>query len=494
MLEESEIRKQKWQALTRQGIDPYPASCERDAMCAEAAAHFDEWSLSGKIVTLAGRVMITRVHGGIVFADLADASGRLQLAFKEDVLGDKPFVQFRDFVDPGDFVQAAGTLFETKRGEKTLEVKTWKMLAKALLPLPEKWHGLQDVEMRFRERELDLISNPDVKRRFILRSNVIRTLRHFLEQHEFMEVETPMFHPIPGGANARPFITHHNALDLDLYLRIAPELYLKRLLVGGFEKIFEIGRAFRNEGIDVSHNPEFTILEMYWAYAKKEEYLTFIEAMLSTMIRDVFGTLHIEHEQGAFDFKTPLPRQSFHDAVLAATGIDIDTCRSPKDVKRAARERKLEVDFGACVGLGEHFDALYKQTARKKIKGPMWVMDYPAEMLPLAKRSAEDPSKSATAQIVIHGTEIVKVFYHELNDPLEQRERFKAEEALALQGSEEAQRMDESFLQALEHGMPPTSGMGIGIDRLVALLTGASSLKEVIFFPTLKPEKGDGRK
>ncbi len=491
MLDEASVRREKLEKLRALGINPYPSSTERDTTIVEAIENFDTWSTEAKSLVLAGRLFTIRVHGGMMFADLVDSTGKIQIAFKEDDIGTEIFAQFRDLMDPGDIVEASGTLFLTKRGEKTLNVTSWKVLAKALLPLPEKWHGLQDVETRYRERELDLLVNPEVKQKFIVRSKLIAGFRRFLDENSFLEVETPMLQPIPGGANARPFITHHNALDIDLYLRIAPELYLKRLLVGGFEKIYEIGRSFRNEGIDYSHNPEFTMMEMYWAYTDKETYMAFIEKMLTTVIQNVLGTFEIAHETGTLNFEAPWPRMTFREAVQNAVGIDIDRCKTTKDIERAVADQGLKIDFSKCIGMGEYLDQLYKKTARPSITGPLWILDYPVEMIPLAKRSPTDPAKSATAQLVVHGAEIVKVFYHELNDPIEQRERFQAEQSLAEEGSEEAQRMDEGFLNALAHGMPPTSGMGIGIDRLASFLTNSSNLKEVILFPTLRPNSSE---
>lgn len=476
MLDERSVRLGKLEALRAKGIEPYAQVSHRTQTCGELVSKFSAYESSKERIVLCGRVMTIRVHGALLFADLQDESGSIQLVFKEDSLGDQ-FALFRDHVDPGDFIEVSGTAFVTKRGEKSLEIGEWSMLAKAILPLPEKWHGLSDVETRFRHRELDLISDPEVRKRFLVRSKLISSLRSFLDKQSFVEVETPMLQPIPGGANARPFITHHNALDIDLYLRIAPELYLKRLIVGGFEKIFEIGRCFRNEGIDHSHNPEFTMLELYWAYAGKDAFLTFIEDMMSHMVKEALG----------MNFGAPFPRKTFREAVLEATGIDIDTLKNEKDVIAAVKEAKVKVDFKKCVGLGEYLDELYKKTARAKLIGPVWILDYPIEMKPLTGRVPGDANKSASAQLIINGAEIVNAYYHELTDPLDQRTRFEEQQALSEKGSEEAQRMDMAFLDALEHGMPPTAGMGMGLDRLAAILTESPSLKEVILFPTLRP-------
>lgn len=467
---------QKLAALRDAGMEPYAVDPRRDATCGEVLDTFEERMASGASVTLDGRVMGVRVHGGMIFADLEDESGRLQLLLKEDEIGEA-FNLFRDTIDPADFVEATGIPFVTKRGEKSIKVASWRILSKALLPLPEKWHGLQDVEIRFRQRELDLISNPEVRERFRVRSKLVSSLRGFLDERGFLEVETPMLQPIPGGANARPFVTHHNALDIDLFLRIAPELYLKRLVVGGFEKVYEVGRCFRNEGIDHAHNPEFTMMELYWAYANKEEFLSMIEALVSRMVKDAIGK----------DIGAPFPRLTFREAIKDETGIDIDDLKNEKDVIAAVKKVKVKVDFKNSVGLGEYLDELYKKTTRSKLEGPVWVLDYPIEMKPLANRVPGSPEKSATAQLIMQGAEIVNAYYHELHDPIDQRRRFEEQQALSEQGSEEAQRMDTAFLEALEHGMPPTSGMGMGMDRLTAILTDAPSLKEVILFPTLRP-------
>lgn len=487
MKDERDVRLEKLNELRKAGMKPYAADPERDASCGEAVGMFDAWSKEGRVLTLDGRVMTIRVHGGVMFADVQDETGKIQFVFKEETLGED-FARFRDFIDPADFIEAKGTLFVTKRGEKSLGVKTWRILSKALLPLPEKWHGLSDVETRYRQRELDLIANPEVRERFVLRSKLISAMRNFLDRRGFLEVETPILQPIPGGANARPFITHHNALDIDLYLRIATELYLKRLVVGGFEKVYEIGRCFRNEGIDPMHNPEFTMLEAYWAYAKKEEFVSFMEEMLREVIESAFGATKIKREEGDFDFSGPWERITFRDAILKTTAIDIDTLKNEKDVIDAVKKAKVKVDLKNKVGLGEYLDEIYKKTTRPKLKGPIWVFDYPVQMKPLAARVPDDETKSASVQLLIEGTEVINAYYYELIDPQDQLGRFEEQQALAEKGSEDAQRMDTEFIESLEHGMPPTSGLGIGLDRLIAILTGSPSLKEVILFPTLRPK------
>lgn len=489
MADESIVRREKLEALERAGMSPYATSTERTNTIGDALEHFDEWSEAKKDVTLAGRVMTTRIHGALLFADIKDESGKIQILLKQDEMDEAAFNLFRDAIDPADFVQASGTLFTTKRGEKTLQVSSWKILSKALLPLPEKFHGLQDIEKRFREREMDLLSNPEVAHRFLVRSKLVSALRRFLDGHGFLEVETPLLQPIPGGANARPFITHHNALDIDLYLRIAIELYLKRLVVGGFEKVYEIGRCFRNEGIDYAHNPEFTMIELYWAYVPKEDYISFMEDMISTIVEAAIGTTTAAQGEGEeLNFAAPYPRVTFRDAIKNACGVDIDKLKTEADVEKAAKSKKLSLDFSDCHGFGEYVDELYKKTARPQIVQPTWVFDYPAELKPLAGVHPDDPTKSSSCQLIIKGAEVVNVYYHELTNPITQRAHLESQQALREQGSEVAQRIDEAFLRALEHGMPPTAGMGFGIDRLCAFITGAHSIKEVILFPTLRPE------
>jgi lysyl-tRNA synthetase class 2 len=417
----------------------------------------------------------------------------MQAVLKKDDLGDA-YKTFSDHADVGDFFEATGTAFVTKTGEKSILVSAVRFLAKAIMPLPEKWHGLQDVETRYRHRELDLISNAEVKNKFVIRSKFLSALRRFLDDRGFLEVETPILQPIPGGATARPFVTHHNALDAEFYLRIAPELYLKRLVVGGFEKIYEIGRCFRNEGIDYSHNPEFTMIEMYQAYVNKDEYIDLIENMLRYSIEQARGKEPVVVEDESIDFFAAWPRVSFRDAILNSCGIDIDVHQTSDSLMAAAKDKKIRVDWKGCLGMGDYYDTLYKATARPGFIQPTWVFDYPIDLKPLAKRHPEDASKSASAQLVVMGAEIVNAYYHDLNDPVDQRERLEAQQSLRDSGSEEAQWMDNDFLQALETGLPPLGGMGLGIDRIAALITGSHNLKEVILFPTLKPkvEGGEG--
>lgn len=481
---EHEIRLQKLNALQEAGIRPYPSQTMRTMMCADAIAQFDELEASGRELILAGRLITTRVHGALIFADLMDASGRLQILLKQDEIDEALFVSFRDRIDPADFVQVTGKLFRTKRGEMTMAVSAWTILSKALLPLPEKWHGLADQETRYRERELDLISSAETRRVFSIRAAVIRALRHGLEAEGFQEVETPMLQLIPGGASARPFITHHNALDIDLYLRIAPELYLKRLIVGGYEKVFEIGRQFRNEGIDWSHNPEFTSLEFYWAYQDYRHLMDFTEGYIKRVIQEVNGSLDVAHGESAIEFGKPWPRKTFRGAIQEACGIDI--LGMSRDELVAAM-KKLNIDSDYEKGdLGKLYDDLYKDTVRSRQMEPLFIIDYPIEMEPLAKKCEDDPRFVQRFQLIAGTVELLKA-YSELNDPIDQLERFQGQQSLRESGDDEAQHIDMGFVTALQHGMPPTAGWGMGVDRFVSLLANVRSLKEVILFPTLRP-------
>jgi lysyl-tRNA synthetase class 2 len=373
-------------------------------------------------------------------------------------------------------------MFKTQKGEKTIEAADFKMLSKSLLPLPEKWHGLQDIEERFRKRYLDMMFNPEVKKTFEMRSKIIKGIREFLDNEGFLEVETPVLQPIYGGARALPFKTHLNALDMDLYLRIAPELYLKRLLIGGFEKVYEIGRVFRNEGMDRSHNPDYTHFEFYWAYADYRDLMKLVEKMFEKVIKSVFGTLKLEYEGKELNFKTPWPRVEFVQLLKKETGIDLEEIDF-ESLKKKALKLGIEIKKGA--NKTELADEIYKKYCRPKIWQPTFVIHYPEGFQPLAKSLENDPKKLANFQLVAAGWELTNAF-SELNDPIEQKERFKEQEKFFKEGLEEAQRLDEDFIEALEYGMPPAAGFGLGIDRLVALLTNSHSLRETILFPVMR--------
>jgi len=441
------IRLKKLQNIRKKGQNPYPIKTKRTHTIEEALLNFDRLSRTKTKLFLTGRIMSIREHGGSAFIHFEDGKGRIQAYLRRDKLGKDKYSFFLNNFDIGDFLEAKGTLFKTKRGEKTLEVSGYRMLAKSILPLPEKWHGLRDVEERFRKRYLDLIMNPEVRDKFILRSKILEEMRNILNKEGFMEVETPILQPIPGGALAKPFKTHLNALNLDLYLRVAPELYLKRLLVGGFEKIYEMGRCFRNEGMDYSHNPDFTMLEFYWAYQDKEKLMKFTEKIFIELLKKTKKTTQITYQGQKINFKTPWKRVKFLDLI--------------KNVE------------------GKEPDERFKIAARKLIQ-PTFVTDHPLEMSALNKAREDNPKLADRFQLVVAGIELVNA-YSELNDPVEQEKRFKSRLS--------QERMDKDFIEALEYGMPPAAGWGLGVDRLVALLTDSHSLREVILFPTMRPKQ-----
>jgi lysyl-tRNA synthetase, class II len=475
------IRLEKLEAIKKAGFSPYPSQTKRTHKISEALLNFDELSKSEKEIILAGRIRSQRGHGAITFANLEDGTGKIQVLFKKDRLGEEPY-KFLDNFDIGDFIEVRGILFVTQRGEKTIEAADFKMLTKSLLPLPEKWHGLQDVEERLRKRYLDLLFNPEVKTSFETRSKIIKEIRSFLDKEGFLEVETPILQPIYGGASALPFKTHLNAQDSDVYLRIAPELYLKRLLVGGFEKVYEIGRVFRNEGVDRSHNPDFTSFEFYWAYADYKDLMKMAERMFESVLKNVFGKMEIEYEGKKLDFKIPWQRISFTDLLKKYTGINFEEINLEALQKEA---KKLGVEVKKDAKKTEVADEIYKKCCRPNIWEPTFIINYPVGFQALAKKLDDDPDKLANLQIVIAGWEIANAF-SELNNPIEQKERFKEQEKFFKEGLQEAQRLDEDFIEALEYGMPPAAGFGMGIDRLSALLTNSHSLREIILFPTMR--------
>jgi lysyl-tRNA synthetase class 2 len=480
-----ELRKtrlKKLEAVKKARINPYPEKTKRTHQISGALKEFGSLSRSKKEIVLAGRIRSLRGHGGSVFFDIEDGSGKIQAFLRKDRVGEKPFEFFSQVFDIGDFIEVRGIMFKTQKGEKTIETADFKMLSKSLLPLPEKWHGLQDIEERFRKRYLDMMFNPEVKKTFEMRSKIIKGIREFLDNEGFLEVETPVLQPIYGGARALPFKTHLNALDMDLYLRIAPELYLKRLLIGGFEKVYEIGRVFRNEGMDRSHNPDYTHFEFYWAYADYRDLMKLVEKMFEKVIKSVFGTLKLEYEGKELNFKTPWPRVEFVQLLKKETGIDLEEIDF-ESLKKKALKLGIEIKKGA--NKTELADEIYKKYCRPKIWQPTFVIHYPEGFQPLAKSLENDPKKLANFQLVAAGWELTNAF-SELNDPIEQKERFKEQEKFFKEGLEEAQRLDEDFIEALEYGMPPAAGFGLGIDRLVALLTNSHSLRETILFPVMR--------
>jgi len=434
--------------------------------------------------SIAGRVVALRSFGKAAFSHIQDHAGRIQIYVKKEIVGEDSYSLFKK-IDIGDFIGIEGILFRTKTGELTVEVEKLSLLSKSLRPLPEKWHGLSDIEIRYRQRYVDLIVNPEVKNVFILRSKIIKAIREFLDNHGFLEVETPMMQPIPGGATARPFKTHHNALGIDLYLRIAPELYLKRLIVGGFNRVYEINRNFRNEGISIKHNPEFTMLEFYMAYATYNDLMDFTEKMFISVADKIIGGLKITTEQTELDMTPPWDRLTLKDAVIKYTNIEA----------KILEDRTLALEWAKSEGVPLKGDEslakitleIFEKKVEEHLLKPTFITDYPTEVSPLARRKDDAPEITERFELFIGGMEIANAF-SELIDPEDQRERFLAQETERAGGDEEAHKMDEDFIRALEHGMPPTGGEGIGIDRLVMLFTGQSSIRDVILFPHMRPE------
>ena len=466
-------------------LSPYPGKTKRTSTISEALLNFSSLARSKKQVILAGRIKSQRGHGGSAFLDIEDGSGKMQAFLKKDGLGEKGYKFFLDNFDIGDFVELKGVLFETKKGEKTIDVSGYNILAKSLLPLPEKWHGLQDVEERFRKRYLDLIFNPEVKGKSVLRSKIIKEIRDFFWKEGFLEVETPVLQPIYGGTEAKPFKTHLNALDMDLYLRIAPELYLKRLIVGGFEKVFEIGKCFRNEGVDRSHNPDFSEAEFYWAYADYKDVMKLTEKLFTTILNNLFGKSKIKYDGKEINFKTPWKRIEYQTLIRNEAKIDVETVNREGLFKKA---KELGVKIDPKMTKFQLEDAIYKKFCLPTLWQPTFVIHHPSGSIPLAKQLDSDPTKLGSVQLVAGGWELAKA-YSELNDPIKQYENFKEQEKIFVSGVEDAQRMDKDYVEALEYGMPPTGGWGMGIDRLVALLTDSHSLREIILFPTMKDRR-----
>ena len=475
-----ENRKNKSKRLKDSGINPYPIEIKRTCEISKALKNFDSLSKKEKEIILVGRMKTVRAHGGLTFIDFEDGTGKIQGLIAKNKVGEEFYKTFLEMFDIGDFIQARGTLFETKRGEKTMQIVDCKIIAKSLRPLPEKWHGLKDVEERFRKRYLDLIFSPEVKNNFIIRSNFIKELRNFLNDEGFLEVETPILQLLYGGARAKPFKTHVNAMDLDVYLRISPELYLKRLLVGGFEKVYEIGKCFRNEGIDKFHNPDFTMIEFYWAYADYKQLMKMTERMFQKIITNVIGSTEIEYNEQKISFAGEWERIEFFALLEKYTGIKYEEINEEALLKKG---KELGVDIPEGADKPNIADEIYKKYCRPKLIQPTFVIHHPKGFQPLAK--SFDKDKLASFALVVSGVEVVNAF-SELNDPIEQEERLKSQEKLFSGGFEEAQRSDDDFIEALEYGMPPAAGFGMGIDRIVSIITNSSSLREVILFPLMK--------
>jgi lysyl-tRNA synthetase class 2 len=483
-------RRQKLEALRRQGIDPfgarYPVTHGAGALRAEHAEATDDALAAVGPVAVAGRIVSLRHHGKTCFAHLQDRSGRIQLYGRADQLGDA----FRAFteLDLGDFIGVTGDLFRTRTGEVTVAVKSFAFLAKSLRPLPEKWHGLKDVETRYRQRYVDLVVNPDVRDIFVLRSRVVNTIRRFLDARGFLEVETPMMQPIPGGALARPFATHHNALDMDLYLRIAPELYLKRLLVGGLDRVYEINRNFRNEGVSTQHNPEFTMLEFYQAYADYGDLMTLTEELFVELAQSTRQTLQLAWGEHAIDLTRPWRRLPFFEGLSEALGFAVTPETPAEKLAAAAVEKGLE-HAGSLTSAVSLWKDCFERFVEPTLVQPTFVIDFPVELSPLAKRRSDDARLVARFELYVGRRELANA-YSELNDPDDQLERFREQAGAHAKGDDEAHWLDLDYVRALQYGMPPAAGEGIGIDRLVMLLGDQPSIRDVILFPHLRAESG----
>jgi lysyl-tRNA synthetase class 2 len=481
------LRREKLDRLREAGIDPYPARFDRTHTSREAIELLERSADGKERVSVAGRVTAMRRMGKAAFVDLRDGYGRIQAYFKQESLGAEPYELLLHAVDLGDFLGVKGSLFHTKTGEPTIEAKDYVVLAKALRPPPEKWHGLHDVEVRYRQRYLDLMANEEVREKFETRSRIISVVRRFMDGRGYLEVETPILHSTAGGAAAKPFVTYHNALDRELHMRIALELHLKRLVVGGFEKVYEIGRIFRNEGVSTKYNPEFTMLESYEAYADYNRLMEMVEELVSTAAGEVLGTTKVMNGDAEIDFSPPWPRVPLRDAILERSGVDFAAHRDAESLRRAAMAGGLKVERQW--GRGKIIDELLTVHVEPHLIQPTFLIDYPVELSPLAKRKPDNPELVERFEFFIAGREVGNA-YTELNDPVDQRERLLEQSRLRAAGDEEVELADEDFLVALEHGMPPTAGLGIGIDRLVMAMTGSPSIREVILFPALR-EKGE---
>jgi lysyl-tRNA synthetase, class II len=485
-------RLAKLDELASEGIDPFPSAFPVSHLIGDVITTYgpsDEAGLTAaSALAVAGRIVSLRGHGKASFAHIQDRTGRIQIYVRLDAVGEKAYGLFKR-LDVGDFVGVRGRPFRTKTGELTVQAAELALLSKSLRPLPDKWHGLSDVEVRYRQRYVDLIANPAVAEVFRRRARIVAEMRRFLDARGFLEVETPMMQSIPGGATARPFITHHNALDMDLFLRIAPELYLKRCVVGGLERVYEINRNFRNEGLSTQHNPEFTMLEFYQAYADYRDLMALTEELFLHVVRTTCGSDRVTYQGQELCFTPPWPRLSVEEALVRLGGLRLDEVRTAEGLRAAAAARNVPVNpaWGWAKLLMELFEAL----GEVRCVQPTFITDFPAELSPLAKARADDPRYVQRFELYIAGMEVANA-YTELNDPREQRRRFEAQVRAREAGDEEAQYLDEDFLRALEYGLPPTAGEGVGIDRLVMLLTDSASIRDVILFPLLRPEARPG--
>lgn len=476
------IRRDKLKELQDSGMNPFElVKYDVDNYTSNIKENFEEFE--GKSVSVAGRLMSKRGMGKASFCDLQDKSGRIQTYVRKDVIGDDEYTLFKKY-DIGDIVGIKGEVFKTHTGEISIKASEVTLLSKSLLPLPEKFHGLKDMDLRYRQRYVDLIINPEVRDTFVNRSKIIKEIRNYLDGRDFLEVETPVLHSIAGGAAARPFITHHNALDIDMYMRIALELHLKRLIVGGFDKVYEIGRVFRNEGMSIRHNPEFTLLELYQAYTDYNGMMDLTEDLIRTVAQNIIGKTVLEYNDQEIDLSKPFERLSMKDAVKKYANVDFDEIADTEAAKKAAKDYNVEYEEHHLKG--DILNLFFEQFVEEHLQQPTFIMDHPVEISPLAKRKPSDPNYTERFELFITGREFANAF-SELNDPIDQRVRFERQAQLKAAGDDEATDLDEDFITALEYGMPPTGGLGIGIDRLIMLLTNSYSIRDVILFPTMKP-------
>ncbi|MBD3218508.1 MAG: lysine--tRNA ligase [candidate division Zixibacteria bacterium] len=478
-----QARRTKLEKIREMGINPFPYKFEKDTESKYVFANFDQLESTERELSLAGRVMTMRVMGKASFCHIQDETGQIQLYVRKDDVGEDQYKLFK-LLDIGDIIGVTGPAFRTKKGEISIKAQSMALLSKALRPLPEKWHGLKDVETRFRQRYLDLITNPEVRELFVKRSRLINAMRSFLDGEGFVEVETPVLQPLYGGASARPFVTHHNALDVDLFLRIADELYLKRLIIGGYEKVYEVCKDFRNEGIDRYHNPEFTMIEFYMAYADYHDIMQLIKRMLLDIATKVFGTTEFEFAGNKFDLNAEWEVLPILDSIKKYAGID---AANLDDNELIAECEKLEIEIEKTRGRPKILDDIFTEKVQPNLIQPTFITDHPLEMSPLAKIHRENPRLTERFELFVAGSEVCNAF-SELNDPDDQRERFTMQQKFSKLGDDEAQQLDEDFLKAMEYGMPPTGGLGIGVDRLFMIFTGKTNIREVILFPQLKPE------
>ena len=476
------VRREKLAQYEEDNIYPFG---QRFVVQHKALQIKDEFrDFDGQPVVIAGRLMTIRSHGKTAFANLRDLSGDIQVYFRKDVMGEEDY-KYVKMLDMGDIVGIEGHVFKTQKGEITVKVNKLTLLSKSLRPLPEKWHGLKDTELRYRQRYVDLIVNPSVRDTFVKRTKIVAKIREYLNSKQFMEVETPMMHAIPGGAAARPFITHHNALDIDIYMRISPELYLKRLIVGGLERVYEINRSFRNEGVSIRHNPEFTMMESYQAYGNFEDAIALTEGVVSYCAQEVLGTTKINYQGMDIDLTPPWNRITMQEGIKQYTGEDFDAIETLSEARAIAD--RLNVEYGEADGIGKIMNLCFEEYVEENLMQPTVVYGHPVEISPLAKQNREKPLPTERFEIFIYGRELANG-YSELNDPIDQKQRFENQLKEREAGDDEAHRMDEDFVTALEYGLPPTAGLGIGIDRLVMFLTDSASIRDVLLFPLMKPE------